>query len=46
MQQIVRFLQSGVSPLPIEETFSIVAFLEAADRSKAQGGAVVELAAL
>ena len=46
MQQVMAFFQTGISPLPIAETFAIVAFLEAADRSKAQGGAVVELAAL
>ena len=46
LQQVMRFLETGVSPLAIEETFAIVSFLEAADRSKAQGGAVVELAAL
>lgn len=46
MQQVVRFFATGVSPIPIEETFAIVSFLEAADRSKAQGGAVVDVPAL
>ncbi len=46
MQQVIRFFTTGVSPVPIEETLAIVSFLEAADRSKAQGGAVVDVAAL
>lgn len=46
MQQVIRFFATGVSPVPIEETFAIVSFLEAADRSKVQGGAVVDVAAL
>ncbi len=46
LQQVVRFFETGVSPIPIEETFGIVAFLEAADTSKEQGGAEVALARL
>lgn len=43
LEQVVRFFQTGVSPIDIQETLEIIAFLEAADRSKATGGQVVEL---
>jgi hypothetical protein len=43
LQEVVPFFQSGVSPIDIQETLDIVAFLEAADVSRAQGGAVVAL---
>lgn len=39
LTRIMEFFGTGISPIPIEETFEIVAFLEAAERSKAQGGA-------
>jgi hypothetical protein len=44
LQKVTPFLKTGVSPIPIEETFAIMAFLEAADKSKALGGAEVALA--
>jgi len=37
--EIVKFFQSGVPPIPPDETLEIMAFLEAADLSKACGGA-------
>jgi hypothetical protein len=43
MQQVVKFFQARASPIETQETIEIVAFLEAADASRAQGGAVVEL---
>jgi hypothetical protein len=44
MQQVVRFFETRTSPVEIQETLEIVAFLEAADSSRALDGAVVELA--
>lgn len=46
LKQIMRFFQTGVSPIALEETFGIVAFLEAADKSKELGGAEVSTARL
>lgn len=46
LQRVLPFFQTGVSPIPARETFNIIAFLEAADASKAQGGAVVPVATL
>lgn len=45
-REIVRFFQSGESPVDPRETFEIVAFLEAANQSRAMGGTAVPLAAL
>ena len=44
MQQVMRFFQTGISPIPVEETFAIIAFLEAADASKVQDGVAVPTA--
>jgi predicted dehydrogenase len=44
MQEVVEFLKTGVSPIDTGETLGIVAFLEAADRSRDQGGKVVRVA--
>jgi len=41
--QIVRFFQTGVPPVPNDETLEIYAFMDAAQRSKEQGGAAVAL---
>jgi len=43
LQEVIPFFQTGVSPIEIQETLDIVAFLEAADVSRDQGGAVVAL---
>ena len=43
VREIVRFFQTGVAPVSIEETIEIIAFLEAADESKRRGGATVKL---
>jgi hypothetical protein len=40
---IVEFFKTGTSPVPIEDTVEIMAFMEAADVSKARGGAPVLL---
>jgi Oxidoreductase family, NAD-binding Rossmann fold len=41
--EIVKFFQTGVPPVQPEETLEIVAFMEAAELSKARGGAPVAL---
>lgn len=41
--EIVKFFQSGVSPVDPDETLEIIAFMEAAESSKARGGAAVSL---
>jgi hypothetical protein len=41
--QIVKFFQTGVPPVPNDETLEIFAFMDAAQRSKEQGGKTVEL---
>ena len=41
---IVEFFKTGKSPVPIEDSVEIMAFMEAADVSKARGGAPVPLA--
>ncbi|MBR2358459.1 MAG: Gfo/Idh/MocA family oxidoreductase [Lentisphaeria bacterium] len=46
LKQIVPFFQTGKSPLDIEETLNIIAFLEAASRSRAAGGALIKIADL
>jgi hypothetical protein len=40
---IMKFLQTGVAPVKPEETMEIMAFMEAADESKKQGGAPVKI---
>ncbi len=42
--EIVKFFQTGVSPVDPDETLEIIAFMEAAELSKARGGAAVPLA--
>jgi hypothetical protein len=44
LSAIVEFFRTGTSPLSIEETVEIMAFMEAADVSKARDGAPVRLA--
>lgn len=41
--QITAFFQSGIPPVPPEETLEMMAFMEAADESKRTGGATVML---
>ena len=42
--EIVKFLQTKVSPVPAAETIELFTFMEAADESKRQGGKAVSLA--
>jgi predicted dehydrogenase len=42
--QIAKFAKTGKPPVTPEETLEVIAFLEAAEQSKAKGGAAVKLA--
>jgi hypothetical protein len=44
VREIVKFFQTGVAPVPAEETIELFAFMEAADESKRQGGRPVAIA--
>ncbi len=43
-REIMRFFTTKVSPLPLEETLELFAFMEAADESKRRGGSPVTIA--
>jgi len=43
LKEIIKFFNTGVSPVTQEETLEIYAFMEAADESKRKGGAAVAL---
>lgn len=43
LMKIVEFFNTGISPVPPEETLEIIAFMEAAEESKNKGGVSVEL---
>ena len=43
MTEIIKFVQTGKPPVPNEETLQIFAFIDAAQRSKEQGGRPVTL---
>lgn len=43
LKKVVPFFQTGVSDIPLEESLEIIAFLEAASQSRAQGGKVIEI---
>lgn len=44
LREVVKFFQTGVAPVPPEETIEIYAFMEAADESKRDGGCPVKIA--
>jgi predicted dehydrogenase len=44
--EIVKFFQTGVAPVSLDETVEILAFMSAADESKRRGGQPVKLAEL
>jgi hypothetical protein len=44
VEAYMKFFQTGVSPVPIETTIEILAFMEAADESKRRGGVPVTIA--
>ena len=41
--EIMKFMQTGVPPVAPEETIELFTFMQAADESKAAGGAVVKM---
>ena len=43
VREIIKFFQTGVAPVPMEETVEMFAFMEAADESKRQGGQPVRI---
>ena len=43
LREIVKFFQTGVVPVPNEETLEMFAFMDAAERSKTHGGAPMKL---
>ena len=46
VRAIMDFFQTGVAPVKPEETIEILAFMEAADESKREGGKEIKLAEL
>jgi predicted dehydrogenase len=44
VEEIVKFFKTGQAPVPPEETIELLAFMSAADESKAKNGARAELA--
>ncbi|HOY60604.1 MAG TPA: gfo/Idh/MocA family oxidoreductase, partial [Verrucomicrobiota bacterium] len=44
VREVMKFFQTGVAPVPAEETIELFAFMEAADESKRQGGRPVRVA--
>lgn len=46
VDEIVKFFKTGQAPISSDETIEILAFMTAADKSKAQSGAKVELASV
>ncbi|MDP2890946.1 MAG: Gfo/Idh/MocA family oxidoreductase [Bacteroidota bacterium] len=44
--QIIQFFKTGIAPVKEEETLEILAFMEAADLSKAKGGKAVKIKAV
>ncbi len=43
IREVVKFFQTGVSPVASEETIELMAFMEAADESKRRGGVPVKI---
>ena len=43
LRKVVPFLQTGISPIDISESLEIIAFLEAASKSRVSGGKSVKL---
>jgi hypothetical protein len=43
VKQIMQFFQTGIAPVPNQETIEIYAFMEAADESKREGGKPVKI---
>jgi predicted dehydrogenase len=43
IREVMKFFQTGISPVTPEETLEIMAFMEAADESERQGGRTVRI---
>lgn len=43
LEKILSFFETGISPVPQEETLAICAFIDAAEKSKNKGGKVIRL---
>jgi hypothetical protein len=43
LREIMKFFQTGKTPVPNEETLEIFAFMDAAQRSKEAGGKPMKL---
>ncbi len=43
LREVIKFFQTGIAPVSPEETLAIMAFMEAADESKRQGGKPVSI---
>ena len=43
VREIIKFFQTGIAPVPPEETIELFAFMEAADESKRQDGRPVKI---
>ena len=41
--EVVKFFQTGVAPVSADDTLEVLAFMEAADESKRQGGKPVSI---
>lgn len=46
LKKVIPFFRSGESPIDVEETLEVIAFLECASRSRKAGGALVKVADL
>ena len=44
VREVMKFFQTGVAPVPAEETIELFGFMEAADESKREGGRPVRVA--
>ena len=44
LAEVTKFFQTGISPVPLDTTIEILAFMEAADESKRRGGTPVTIA--
>lgn len=43
MDKIIEFFETGISPVPVEETIDIYTFMQAADESRLNGGEWVDM---
>ena len=43
LKEVIKYFNTGISPVSSEETLEIFTFMEAADESKRRGGASVNM---